>query len=161
GYKGRSVIRAYLDYVPAPFLMSDLRANEPVLPLSYNIATAFYDEIKADRARTSESASSLFPLNDEAKDEKIAKLADANFAARRGEIDARYKDAVTSEFSAYIQRGGSAITRGLPNPVYLAREFRTPGRHEVRIQVEPKSLDWEVRLTATEVAQEKSEKTIW
>lgn len=162
GYKGRSVIRAYLDYDPAPFLVSELAANEPLLPLAYNIANAFYDEIfKADRARTSESANSLFPLNDEAKDEKTAKLADTNFAARRGEIDARYKDAATSEFSAYIQRGGSGITRGLPNAVYLARQFRTPGRHEVRIQVEPKSPDWEVRLTATEVAQEKSEKTIW
>jgi hypothetical protein len=162
GYKGRSVIRAYLDYDLAPFLVAELAANEPILPLPYNIATAFYDQIsKADRAHTSESASSLFPLDDDAKDEKTAKLADTHFAKRRGEIDTRYKDAVTSEFSAYIQRGGFGTTRGVPNPVFLARQFRTPGRHEIRIQMEPKSPDWEVRLTATEVAKEKSEKTIW
>jgi hypothetical protein len=152
GYKGQLVIRAYLDYELAPFLVSELAANEPVLPLPYNIATAFYDEIfKADRAHASESASSLFPLDDAAKDEITAKLADTHFASRRGEIDTRYKDTVTSEFSAYIKRGGTGTTRGLPNPVFLARQFRTPGRHEIRIQVEPKSPDWEVRLTATEV----------
>src|SRR5262249_4451303 len=36
GYKGRSVIRAYLDYDLAPFLNSELAANEPVLPLPYD-----------------------------------------------------------------------------------------------------------------------------
>ena len=40
GYKGRSVIRAYLDYDNAPFLETELAVTEPDLPLSYNIATA-------------------------------------------------------------------------------------------------------------------------
>ena len=51
GYKGRSVIRAYLDYDSAPFLECELAVAEPDLPLPYNIATVFYDELfKADRA---------------------------------------------------------------------------------------------------------------
>ena len=161
GYKGRSVIRAYLDYDIAPFLESELAVTEPVLPLPYNIATGFYDELfKADRAHASESASSFFPLDDDAKDEITAKLADTHFSARRGEIDTRYKNAVTSEFSAYLKRGGFGTPQGLPKPVFLARQFRTPGRHEIRIRLEPKTPDWEVRLTATEVAKEKNEKTI-
>ena len=99
GYKGRSVIRAYLDYDNAPFLESELAVTEPVLPLSYNIATGFYDELfKADRAHASESASSFFRLDDDAKAEFAAKLADTHFSARRREIDRRYKNAVTSKF---------------------------------------------------------------
>ena len=161
GYKGRSVIRAYLDYESAPFLESELAVTEPVLPLPYNIATGFYDELfKADRVRASESASPLFPLDDDAKDEMTAKLADTHFSARRGEIDTRYKNAVTSEFSAYLKRGDFGTPRGVPKPIFLARQFRTPGRHEIRIQLEPKTPDWEVRLTATEVAKEKNDKTI-
>ncbi len=162
GYKGRSVIRAYLDYDLAPFFVSELAADKPVLAVPYNIATAFYDELlKSDRAHASESASSLFAIGDDAKDENTAKLADTHFAARRGEIDTRYKNAVTSAFSAFVQRGGLSTTRGVPNPVFLARQFHTPGRHEVRVQIEPKSPDWEVQLTATEVTKEKSDKTIW
>jgi hypothetical protein len=161
GYKGRSVIRAYLDYDLAPFLNSELAANEPVLPLPYNIAAAFYDELfKADRARASESVSSFFGVDDNAKDELTAKLADAQFSARRGEIDSRYKNAVTSEFSACLKRGEFGTPQGVPHPIFLARQFRTPGRHEIRIQMEPKTPDWEVRLTATEVAKEKNDKTI-
>ena len=61
GFKGRSVIRAYLDYDAAPFLESELAVAEPVLPLPYDIATGFYDELfKADRAHSSESARFLF-----------------------------------------------------------------------------------------------------
>ena len=56
--------------------------TEPVLPLPYNIATGFYDELfKADRVQASESASSFFPLDDDAKDEMTAKLADTHFSA--------------------------------------------------------------------------------
>lgn len=161
GYKGRSVIRAYLDYDNAPFLESELAVTEPVLPLPYNIATGFYDELfKADRAHASESASSFFPLDDDAKGEITAKLADTHFSARRGEIDTRYKNAVTSEFSAYLKRGSSGTPQGLPKPVFLAHQFCTPGRHEIRIQLEPKTPDWEVRLTATDVTKEKNEKII-
>ena len=162
GYKGRSVIRAYLDYESAPFLVSELAVTEPVLPLPYNIATGFYDEVfKADRVQASEeSASSFFPLDDDAKDQMAAKLADTHFAAARGEIDTRYKNAVTSEFSAYLKRGDFGTPQGVPKPIFLAHQFRTPGRHEIRIQVEPKTPDWEVRLTATEVAKEKNDKTI-
>jgi hypothetical protein len=161
GYKGRSVIRAYLDYESAPFLESELAVTEPVLPLPYNIATEFYDELfKADRVRASESASPFFPLDDDAKDGMTAKLADTHFSARRGEIDTRYKNAVTSEFSAYLKRGDFGTPRGVPKPIFLARQFRTPGRHEIRIQLEPKTPDWEVRLTATEVAKEKNDKAI-
>ena len=128
GYKGRSVIRAYLDYDSAPFLESELAVTEPVLPLPYNIATGFYDELfKADRAHASESASSFFPLDDDAKDEITAKLADTHFAARRGEIDTRYKNAVTSEFSAYLKRGGFGTPQGLPKPVFLAAPVPHPG----------------------------------
>ena len=51
GYRGRSVIRAYLDYDDAPFLEAELAVPEPVLPMRYDIATEFYDELfKADRA---------------------------------------------------------------------------------------------------------------
>jgi hypothetical protein len=161
GYKGRSVIRAYLDYDNAPFLESELAVAEPVLPLPYNIATGFYDELfKAGRAHASEGASFFFPSDDEAKGENTAKLADTHFSARRGEIDTRYKDAVTSEFSAWLKRGDFGTPQRLPNPIFLARQFRTPGRHEIRIQIEPKTPDWEVRLTATEVAKEKNDKTI-
>jgi hypothetical protein len=161
GYKGRSVIRAYLDYDSAPFLLSELAVPEPVLPLQYNIATEFYDELfKADRAHASESARSFFPLDDDAKDEISAKLADTRFSARRGEIDTRYKNAVTSEFNAYLKRANFGTPQGVPKPVFLARQFCTPGRHEIRIQLEPKTPDWEVRLTATEVAKEKNDKTI-
>ena len=161
GYKGRSVIRAYLDYDNAPFLESELAVTEPVLPLPYNIATGFYDELfKADRAHASESASSFFPLDDDAKDEITAKLADTHFSVRRGEIDTRYKNAVTSEFSAYLKRGSFGTPQGLPKPVFLAHQFCTPGRHEIRIRLEPKTPDWEVRLTATDVAKEKDEKII-
>ena len=161
GYKGRSVIRAYLDYDNAPFLESELAVTEPVLPLPYNIATGFYDELfKADRVHASESASSFFPLDDDAKDEMTAKLADTHFSARRGEIDKRYKNAVTSEFNAYLKRGDFGTPQGIPKPIFLAHQFRTPGRHEIRIQLEPKTPDWEVRLTATDVAKEKDEKTI-
>ena len=161
GYKGRSVIRAYLDYDLPPFLNTELAANEPVLPVAYNIATALYDELfKADRAQASENASTFFPLDGTSKDEITAKLADTHFSARRGEIDSRYKDAVTSEFSAWLKRGDFGTPQRVPNPIFLARQFRTPGRHEIRIQIEPKSPDWEVRLTATEVAKEKNDKTI-
>ena len=99
-------------------------------------------------------------LDDDAKGELTAKLADTHFAARRGEIDARYKNAVTSEFNAYLKRGASGTPQGVPKPVFLAHQFSTPGRHEIRIRVEPKSPDWEVRLTATDVAKEKNEKII-
>jgi hypothetical protein len=161
GFKGRSVIRAYLDYESAPFLMSELAAPEPALPLPYNIATGFYDELlKADRVQAGESASSFFPENDAAKDEMTEKLAGTHFLARRGEIDTRYKDAVTSEFSAFLKRGDFGTPQGVPKPIFLTRQLCTPGRHEVRIQLEPKSPDWEVRLTATEVAKEKGEKLI-
>jgi len=161
GYKGRSVIRAYLDYDTAPFLESELAVPEPVLPLQYNIATRFYDELfKADRAHSSESASSFFPLDDDAKDEIAAKLADTHFSARRGEIDTRYKNTVTSEFSAYLKRGSFGTPQGIPKPVFLAHQFCTLGRHEIRIRLEPKTPDWEVRLTATDVAKEKGEKII-
>ncbi len=85
GYKGRSVIRAYLDYESAPFLVSELAVTEPVLPLSYNIATGFYDELfKADRVHESESARSFFPLDDDAKDEMAAKLADSALFSAQG-----------------------------------------------------------------------------
>jgi hypothetical protein len=162
-YKGRSVIRAYLDYDNDPFLESELAATEPVLPLPYNFATAFYDELfKANRAHA--SAKSFFVLDDDAKDEIkdeiAAKLADTQFRARRGEIDARYKNAVNSEFSGYLKRGNFDTPQGVPKPIFLARQFRTPGRHEIRIQMEPKTPVWEVRLTATEVAKGKDEKTI-
>jgi hypothetical protein len=162
GFKGRSVVRAYLDYESAPFLECELAVTEPVLPLPFNIATAFYDELfKADRVHAaSESASSFFPLNDDAKDEITAKLADTHFSARRGEIDTRYKNAVTSEFNAFLKRGDFGTPWGIPKPIFLARQFRTPGRHEIRIQMEPKTPDWEVRLTATEVSKEKNDKTI-
>ena len=161
GYKGRSVIRAYLDYDNAPFLESELAVTEPVLPLRYNIATGFYDELfKADGAHASESASSFFPLDDDAKGKNTAKLADAHFSARRGEIDTRYKDAVTSEFTAYLERGGFGTPQGRPKPIFLAHQFGTPGRHEIRIRLEPKTPDWEVRLTATDVAKGKEEKII-
>ena len=161
GFKGRSVIRAYLDYDTAPFLEAELAVPEPVLPLSYNIATGFYDELfKADRANSSESASSFFRLGEHANDEMTAKLADTHFSARRSEIDTRYKDAVTSEFSAYLKRGGFGTPQGLPKPVFLAHQFGTPGRHEIRVRLEPKTPDWEVRLTATDVAKAKDEKVI-
>ena len=162
GFKGRSVIRAYLDYDNAPFLKSELAVTEPDLPLSYNIATGFYDELfKADRAAASgESASSFFPLDDDAKGEIAAKLADAHFSAGRDEIDARYKNAVTSAFSAYLKRGNFGTPLEVPKPIFLSRQFCTPGRHEIRIQLEPKTPDWEVRLTVTEVAKDKNEKTI-
>ena len=81
GYKGRSVIRAYLDYDLPPFLNTELAENEPVLPVPYNIATAFYDELfKADRAQASENPSTFFPLDKSAKDEITAKLADTHFS---------------------------------------------------------------------------------
>ena len=81
GFKGRSVIRAYLDYESAPFLECELAVTEPVLPLPYNIATGFYDELfKADRVQASESENSFFPLNDDVKDEMTAKLADTHFS---------------------------------------------------------------------------------
>ena len=129
GFKGRSVIRAYLDYESAPFLESELAVTEPVLPLPYNIATGFYDELfKADRVqRASESASSFFPLDDDAKDEMAAKLADTHFSAARGEIDARYKNAVTSEFNAYLKRGDFGTPRGVPKPIFLAHAVPHPG----------------------------------
>jgi hypothetical protein len=161
GYKGRSVIRAYLDNDNAPFLESELAVTEPVLPLRYNIATGFYDELlKADRAHASESESSFFPLDDAAKRELTAELADTHFSARRGEIDTRYKNAVTSEFSAFVKRGSFGTPQGLPKPIFLAHQFCTPGRHEIRIRLEPKTPDWEVRLTATDVAKAKDEKII-
>jgi hypothetical protein len=161
GFKGRSVIRAYLDFDTAPFLESELAVAEPVLPLPYNIATAFYDELfKAGRAQASESASAFFRLDENAQDEVSAKRADTEFSARRREIDTRYKNAVTSEFSAYLKRGNPGTPQGVAKPIFLARQFRTPGRHEIRIQLEPKTPDWEVRLTATEVAKEKDDKTI-
>jgi hypothetical protein len=161
GYRGRSVIRAYLDYDPAPFLESELSVTEPVLPLKYNIATGFYDEIfKDDRAHSSDSASSFFPSDDDANDKMTAKLADTHFSARRSEIDTRYKNAVTSEFSAYLKRGSFGTPQAIPKPIFLAHQFCTPGRHEIRIRLEPKTPDWEVRLTATEVAKEKDEKIV-
>jgi hypothetical protein len=161
GHKGRSVIRAYLDYDMAPFLESELAATEPVLPVSYDIATRFYDEIlKANRGHARESESSFFPADDEARDVITAKLADTQFSARRVEIDARYKHAVTSEFGAYLKRGNFAAPQGAVKPVFLARQFRTPGRHEVRIQVEPKTPVWEVRLTVTEVAKGTDDKIV-
>jgi hypothetical protein len=163
GFKGRSVIRAFLDYDLAPFLNSELAANEPALPsLPYNIATAFYDELlKADRGHANESVGfPFFRVDDDEKDEITAKLADTHFSARRGEIDTRYKNAVTSEFSACLKRGDFDTPHGVPQPIFLARQFSTPGRHEIRIQMEPKTPDWEVRLTATEVAQQKKDKTI-
>ena len=161
GFKGRSVIRAYLDYESAPFLECELAVTEPVLPLPYNIATGFYDELlKADRAHASESASSFFPADDDEKAEMAAKLAGTHFSARRGEIDTRYKNAVTSEISAYLKRGGFGTPQGRPKPVFLAHQFGTPGRHEIRIRLEPKTPDWEVRLTATDVAKGKEEKII-
>src|SRR5262249_22354856 len=154
-------IRAYLDYESAPFLKSELAMTEPVLPLPFKIATGFYDELlKADRAQASESARSFFPLGDAAKDEMTAKLADTQFSARRGEIDARYKDAVTAEFNAYLKRGSSGTPQALPKPVFVPSQFCAPGRHEIRIELEPKSPDWEVRLTATELTKEKNDKTI-
>ncbi len=161
GYKGRSVIRAYLDYESAPFLLSELAVPEPVLPVPFNIATGFYDELfKADRVPASESANSFFALGDDAKNEMTAKLADTHFSARRGEIDTRYRDAVTSEFNAFLKRGDFGTPQGVPKPVFLPRQFCAPGRHEIRIKVEPKSSDWEVRLTATELAKEKNDKAI-
>ncbi len=161
GYKGRSVIRAYLDYESTPFFLSELAVPEPVLPVPYNIATGFYDELlKAGRAHASESPSSFFPLGEDATDEMTSKLADRHFSARRGEIDTRYKNAVTSEFSAFLKRGDFGTPQGVPKPIFLPRKFSTPGRHEIRIKLEPKTPDWEVRLTATEVTKEKSEKTI-
>jgi hypothetical protein len=160
-YKGRSIIRAYVDYDIAPFLETELAAAEPVLPLPYNIATGFYDELfKTNRAGA--SAKSFFVLDDAAKDEIkdgiATKLADAQFGARREEIDTRYKDAVNSAFSDYLKRGD--MPRGAPKSIFLARQFRTPGRHEIRIQLEPKTPVWEVRLTATEVAKGKDDKII-
>jgi hypothetical protein len=162
-FKGRSVVRAYLDYESDPFLQCELTTTEPVLRVPYNIATEFYDELfKGSRAHA--SAKSFFTLDehatDEIKDEIAEKLADAQFRARRGEIDARYKDAVTSAFGVYLKQGGSATAEGLPKPVFLTHKFRTPGRHEIRIQVEPKTPVWEVRLTATEVAKGQDEKII-
>ncbi len=60
GCKGRAVIRAYLDYDLAPFLESELAVTEAVLPLPYNIATGFYDELfKADRAHKTGDLASL------------------------------------------------------------------------------------------------------
>ena len=107
---------------------------------------------------------SLFVVDEQAKDEmkdEIAtKLADAEFSARRGEINARYKNAVNSEFTGYLKRGSFDTPEGLPKPVFLAHQFRTPGRHEIRVRVEPKTTVWEVRLTATEMANGKNEQTI-
>ena len=162
GYKGRSVIRAYLDYDTAPFLNSELAVPEPVLPIWRSISRPGFmmNFSRPTAAQASESASSFFRSDDDANHEIAAKLADAHFSARRGEIDTRYKNAVTSEFDAYLKRGNSGTPQGLPKPVFLTHQFSTPGRHEIRIQVEPKSPDWEVRLTATNVAKEKSEKTI-
>jgi hypothetical protein len=161
GFKGRSVLRAFLDYDSAPFLESELAVAEPALPLKYNIATGFYDEIaKANSAQATENASFFFQVDEDSKREINSKLAATHFSARRAEIDTRYKDAVTSEFSALVKRGGFGTPPGLPKPVFLGRQFSTPGRHEIRIQVEPKSPDWEVRLTATDVAKEKEEKII-
>jgi hypothetical protein len=161
GFKGRAVIRAYLDFDVAPFLESELAVTEPVLSLPFNIAAGFYDELfKADRAHASDSAGSFFPLGDDAKDENSAKRADKQFSARRSEIDTRYQDAVTSEFNAYLKRGSYGTPQGVPKPVFLARQFYTPGRHEIRIRLEPKTPDWEVRLTATEVAKGKDDKTV-
>ncbi len=104
--------------------------------------------------------SSFFRSDDDEKGEINAKLADTHFSARRGEIDARYKNAVTSEFSAFLKRGNFGTPLGVPKPVFLARQFCTPGRHEIRIRLEPKTPDWEVRLTVTEVAKDKNDKTI-
>ena len=162
GYRGQSVIRAYLDYDNAPFLESELAVTEPVLQLPFNIASQFYNELfKADRAtRARASASAFFPVDDDEKGEINAKLADSHFAASRGEIDARYKDAVTAEISAFLKRGNFGTPLGVPKPVFLASQFRTPGRHEIRIRLEPKSPDWDVRLTVTEVAKDKSDKTV-
>jgi hypothetical protein len=161
GYKGRAVVRAFIDYDTAPFLESELAVTDPVLPLQYDIATGLYDELfKADRARGSKSTGSFFSLDADAKDEITGKRADTQFAARRAEIDTRYKNAVTSEFSAYLKRGNFGTPQGVPKPVFLGRQFRTPGRHEVRIQLEPKTPDWEVQLTATEVAKDKNDKTV-
>src|SRR4029077_17972938 len=117
------------------------------------------DELfKTSRAQS--NAKSFFGIEDPEKDEMAAKLADTQFSARRGEIDTRYQNAVNSEFSGYLKRGNFDTPQGVPKPVFLARQFRTPGRHEIRIQIEPKTPVWEVRLTATELAKEKNDKTI-
>jgi hypothetical protein len=159
--KGRSVIRLYLDYNTDPFFQSELAETEhPALAVPYNIAAGFYDELfKASRAGA--SAKSFFALDDrskdEVKDEIAAKLADTQFSARRDEIDTRYKDAVNSEFSGYLKRD---TPRSVPKSTFLGRQFRTPGRHEIRVELEPKTPVWDVLLTATKVANGKDQQTI-
>jgi len=103
GYKGRSVIRAYLDDDQDPFLDTDLSATEPVLPLPYNLASGFFDEIFKDFRSKIPGGFPFAGFNDQMKDQLAAKQAEPSFAARRAEIDARYKNAVTASFSDYSE----------------------------------------------------------
>ncbi len=147
-FKGRSVIRAFLDEDNNPFLEYELAASEPALPVPDKIANEFYDEIS--RTVKAGDFMDLFATQE----------AEHSFAARRGEIDSRYKDAVKKAFSNYLKSGKFETPQGAPRPIFLARQFRTPGRHEIRIQVEPKTPVWQVRIIATEVPRDKAEKVI-
>jgi hypothetical protein len=147
-FKGRSVIRAFLDEDTHPFLNYEVAATEPALPVPDQIANEFYDDIfSASKARNDIE---LYATKD----------AEHSFAARRGEIDSRYKDAVKEAFSNYLKRGEFETPQGVPGPVFLAHQFRTPGYHEIRIQIEPKTPVWQVRIMVTEVSRDKSEKVI-
>jgi hypothetical protein len=146
--KGRSVIRAFLDEDNHPFLAYELAATEPALPVPDTIASELYDDI----FRTSKARNYI--------DTFATQEAEHSFAARRGEIDRRYRDAVKEAFSNYLKDGRFETPQGVPRPIFLARQFRTPGRHEIRIQVEPKTPVWQVRIIATEVSRDKAEKVV-
>ena len=147
-FKGRSVIRAFLDDDNHPFLEYELVATEPALPVPDKIANEFYDDI----FRTSKAGNYI--------DIFATQEAEHSFAARRGEIDSRYKDAVKKAFSNYLKGGEFETPQGVPGPIFLARQFRTPGRHEIRIQIEPKTPVWQVRIIATEMSRDKAERVI-
>jgi hypothetical protein len=146
--KGRSVLRAFLDEETDPFLKHEFAATEPALPVPDKIADEFYDEI----LRTSKAGTFM--------DLVATQEAERSFVARRGEIDRRYKSAVRTAFSNYLKDGQFETPQGVPGPVFLARQFRTPGRHEIRIQIEPKTPIWQVRIIVTDVSRDKAEKVV-
>jgi hypothetical protein len=147
-FKGRSVLRAFLDEDTDPFLKYELAATEPALPVPDKIAKEFYDEI----FRTFKAGTFM--------DNFATQEAEHSFAARRGEIDGRYVYAVRKAFSDYLKGGRFETPQGVPRPIFLARQFRTPGRHEIRIQIEPKTPVWQVRIIATEVSRDKAERVV-
>ena len=161
GFKGRAVIRAYLDYESAPFLESELAVPEPVLPLPYNIATGFYDELfKADRVHASESANSFFASDDDAKDEMTAKLAGTHFSGA-GARSIRVTKMQSLPNLSLTSSEETLVRRGEYRSRFSCRASSAPrAGTKSAFRLEPKTADWEVRLTATEVAKEKNDKTI-